>query len=223
MLYANKIKRSLLSSSGFSLIEIIVATAVSSVILLMIYSAHRSIMSAIHDLTGVADFYENVNLTIYRIDRDLSCAYFNKTNKSLSLIGENDRGSISNGKLNFVTVDHEDLLLTIDARRESHKSDIREVGYLLREDKEVQNLYHLVRREELHYDSEPEEGGKESILLENVVDIRFEFRLRNDWTDKWDSRKYNRFPSAIRVILKAKNYRGNEEEFSFVTYLNLSE
>ena len=84
MLYANRIKRSLMSSSGFSLIEIIVATAVSSVILLMIYSAHRSIMSAIHDLTGVADFYENVNLTIYRIDRDLSCAYFNKANKRLT-------------------------------------------------------------------------------------------------------------------------------------------
>jgi type II secretion system protein J len=223
MIYLNKIKRSLLNSSGFSLIEIIVATAVSSVILLMIYSAHRSIMSAIHDLTGVADFYENINLTIYRIDRDLSCAYFNKTNKNLSFIGENDRGSVSNGKLNFVTIDHEDLLLTIDARKESHKSDIREVGYLLREDKEIQSLYRLVRREELHYDNEPEQGGRESILLENVVDIKFEFRLRNNWTDKWDSRKYNRFPSAIRVTLKAKNYRGNEEEFSFVTYLNLSE
>jgi type II secretion system protein J len=223
MIYSNKIKEGFLNNSGFSLIEIIVATAVSSVILLMIYSAHRSIMSAIHDLTGVADFYENINLAIYRMDRDLSCAYFNKSNKNLSFIGENDRGSVSSGKLNFVTIDHEDLLLTIDPKKETHRSDVREVGYFLREDKDVQNLYHLVRREENHYDNMPEEGGRESILLENVVDIKFEFSLRNDWTDKWDSRKYNRFPRAVRVTLKAKNYRGTDEEFTFITYLNLLE
>ncbi len=223
MIHSKNIKKVFLNNSGFSLIEIIVATAVSSVILLMIYSAHQSIMSAIQDLTGVADFYENINLAIYRMDRDLSCAYFKKSNKKLSLIGENDRGSVRNGKLNFVTIDHEDLLLTIDTKKETHRSDVREVGYSLREDKDVQNLFHLVRREENHYDNMPEEGGRESILLENVVDIRFEFSQRNTWIDKWDSRKYNRFPRAIRVTLKAKNYRGIDEEFTFISYLNLLE
>jgi len=77
-----------------------------------------------------------------------------------------------------------------------------------------------MRREEHHYDDQPESGGKESIMLENVTDIRFEFRQRNTWTDTWDSRKYRKFPSAIRVTLKLKNFRGNEEVFIFTSYIN---
>ncbi|RPI92205.1 MAG: prepilin-type N-terminal cleavage/methylation domain-containing protein, partial [Spirochaetales bacterium] len=44
---------SFLGWAGFTLIEVIVATALSSVILLIVYSAHRSIMTSIFDLTGV--------------------------------------------------------------------------------------------------------------------------------------------------------------------------
>jgi type II secretion system protein J len=214
------VRAAIRAQSGFSLLEIMVATAVSSLILLMVYSAHRSIMSAIHDLTGVADFYESINLTVYRIDKDISCAYYRRENKDLCLIGESNRGTVSRGRLNFVTIDHEDLLISVDTKKEVHKSDVHEVGYYLQEDPDSPGLFNLIRREEYHYDDQPESGGKESIMLENVTDIRFEFRQRNTWTDTWDSRKYRKFPSAIRVTLKVKNFRGNEEVFIFTSYIN---
>ena len=206
---------------GFTLVEVLVATAVSSVILLMIYSAHRSIMTAIRDLTGVADFYENINLARYRIDRDLSCCFFNKYNKKLCFIGENNYGDFRNGKIDFVTVDHNDFLMSVNVNRELHRSDIHEVGYFLKRDPATQDLYYLMRREDSHYDDDPLHGGTESVLLENVKDIKFEFSLLNNWTDKWDSRQFNKFPRAVKTTITMKNYRGNEEQMVIVSFIEL--
>ena len=96
---------SFLGRAGFTLIEVIVATALSSVILLIVYSAHRSIMTSIFDLTGVAEFYENASLAIQRIDRDLSYAFSHKFNERVCFIGENQMGSTANGRLDFITMD----------------------------------------------------------------------------------------------------------------------
>jgi len=83
--------------SGFSLLEIVVATALSSVILLMVYSAHRSIMEAVYDLTGIADFHENVNLALEKIKKDLSFTFYDRYNQKLAFIGENRQGTLSEG------------------------------------------------------------------------------------------------------------------------------
>ncbi|MDY6934339.1 MAG: type II secretion system protein GspJ [Spirochaetota bacterium] len=218
----NRILREGISNnSGFSLIEILVATAVSSVILLMIYSAHRSITFAILELTGVADFYEGINLAINRIDRDISCAYFHRNNKKLCFIGESDYDSPGEGKLNFVTIDHKEFSMFISPKEECRISDVREIGYYLEADNEIDGLFFLIRREENHYDDDPESGGDKSILLENVVRIKFEFNQRNKWIENWDSRDNKRFPKAVRTTLNVRNYRGNEEEFIFVSNINL--
>ncbi|MFW6366354.1 MAG: PulJ/GspJ family protein, partial [Spirochaetota bacterium] len=69
--------------SGFSLLEVLVAATVSSIILMMIYTAHRSIMFSVRDMAGIAEFYENVNLASRRIDRDLQCTLTVDDNKRL--------------------------------------------------------------------------------------------------------------------------------------------
>lgn len=209
-------------TGGFSLIEIIVATAVSSIILLMIFSAHKSIMSAIYELTGVADYYENVNLAIHRIDRDLSCAFFSRYNEKVAFIGQNEEGSVANGRLNFVTMDHRDYVMLGNTRKEYPVSDIKRVGYYLSPDKDISGLFYLMRNEERHYDENSEAAGEESILLENVQDIRFEYKLRNEWTGKWDSKEFRKYPRAVKTTIRVKNYGGKTEEFIFISYINMS-
>lgn len=212
--------RRLAGDRGFSLLEVIIATAVSSVILLMVYSAHRSIMAAIYDLTGVADFYENVGLAVQRIDKDISYIFHSRFNNRVQFIGSNDFGDRSNGRIQFVSSEYAEQVLLASPKAQYPKSDIREVGYYLRQDREKPGLYNLMRREENHYDEDPETGGDESVLLENVVDIKFDFRQQNEWTDKWDTREHRRFPQAVKTTLKVKNYRGVDEDFIFLSYVN---
>jgi len=207
---------------GFSLIEMLVAIAVSSVILLMLYSSYRTVISATGELTKVAAFYERINLAIHHIDHDISCAYVNRSNKDVCFIAENHTSAPFRGKLNFVTIDHRNFVVAIDPGKEIRQSDVHEVGYYLKSYRDKPEVFMLVKREENSYDKEPESGGSESVILDNVTDVKFEFRLRNSWVDSWDSRKYIKFPSAVKTTLKVKNYRGDEEEFVFVSMLNMA-
>lgn len=215
------IKKRYLNNAGFTLLEMIVAVALSSLILILVYSVHRSITTSITNLTGVADFYENVNLAVNRIDRDISCAYFAKENKNICFISESNYEQPYKGKLNFVTVDHKDFSMLYNMHASYPVSDVKEVGYFLEPDPKFSELFFLVKREENHYDDDPEEGGHKNILLENVLDIKFEFKQGNDWAKKWDSRENNRIPEAVKTTLQVRNYNGADEEFVFISRISV--
>lgn len=207
---------------GFSLIEMLVAIAVSSIILLMLYSSYHTVISATRELSNIASFYEQVNLAIHHIDHDISCAYVNRLNKDIFFIGENNTSAPYKGRLNFVTINHRDFFISLEPSKEIRSSDINEIGYYLKSYHDKPELFMLIKREQPTYDNEPESGGSESVILDNVIDVKFEFRLRNTWVDSWDSRKYIKFPSAVKTTLKIKNYRGEEEDFIFISYLYMS-
>jgi type II secretion system protein J len=218
----DKLRRLLFNESGLSLFEMLVAVTISSLILIMVYSSHRSVTKAIYQLTGIADFYENVNLATQRIDKDISCAYFTRNNKNVSFIGEGNYEFPFNAKLSLTTIDHSGFSMLSDVKTPFPKSDVKEVGYSLLEDEKIPGLYFLVRREENHYDDEPESGGDDNIILENVVDINFEYLRGNDWTNKWDSRETKRYPNLVRTTLKLKNYNNEEEEFIIISKTNMN-
>ncbi|MCX7678391.1 MAG: prepilin-type N-terminal cleavage/methylation domain-containing protein [Spirochaetes bacterium] len=210
------------NGDGFSLIEMLVAIAISSVILLMLYTSYHSVISATSELSKVANFYEQINLAIHHIDRDISNAYVNRQNKDIFFIGENQTSSPFKGKLNFVTINHRNFVINSDPGKEIRSSDVHEVGYYLKSYRDKPDEFMLIKREQNTYDDEPETGGNESVILDHVIDLKFEFRLRNTWVDSWDSRKYIKFPHAVKTILKVKNYRGEEEDFIFISYLYMS-
>ncbi len=208
-------------NAGFTLIEIMVATALASIILIMAYASYRSIFDSIKRSTGRAEFYENVNLALMKIDQDISNAYYVRANKNITFICENVRG---NSRLDFVTVNHNDFLMAGKRNTPVHMSDVREVGYFLREAKNTADLFHLIKREKVNYwDEDPLSGGTEHVLLPNVVSLKFEFHKGNDWADDWDSRQNNMFPRAVKTTLVVKNYQAQEEKFEFVTLINIRE
>ena len=217
-----KILKIIVSREGFTLIEIMVAIALSSIIIIMLYAAHSAVIKSIHKLTGVADFYENINLAIRKIDRDISCLYYNRRNKKLCFIGESNYETPYNGKFNFVTIDHNEFLMLADIKSPCPKDDVKEVGYFLEPMEEVPGLFYLMRREENNYDDEPESGGETNILLENVVDLKFEFksRLSRDWSKKVNSRETYRIPSLVKVTLTVRDYNEKDEPFIFSIYVN---
>jgi type II secretion system protein J len=208
-------------NGGFTLIEIMVATAIASIILVMAYASYRSIFDSIKRSTGRAEFYENVNLALMKIDQDISNAYYSRGNKKITFLCENERG---NSRLNFVTVNHNDLLTAGKMNMPVRMSDVKEVGYFLRESKKTIDLFSLIKREKTCYwDEDPLTGGKENILLPNVVSLKFEFNKGNDWAEDWDSRQNNMFARAGKTTLVVKNYQAQEEKFEFISLINIRE
>ncbi len=213
--------RAVSGDAGFTLIEIMVATALASIILVMAYASYRSIFDSIKRSTGRAEFYENVNLALMKIDQDISNAYFTRSNKNITLVSEIEAG---NSRIDFVTVNHNDFLFAGKRNTPVHMSDIKKVSYLLIEAKNTMGLFHLIKKEKVNYwEEDPLPGGIEHVLLPNVVSLTFEFHKGNDWADDWDSRQNNMFPRAIKTTLVVKNYQAQEEKFEFVSLINIRE
>jgi hypothetical protein len=205
----------------------VVASAISSVIMLMIYSAHKTIMFSVRDLAGIAEFHENINLSMRHIDRDISCIIVNPDNKQLIFKGQNDTGrGASVGSIDMITINRRSFIALGDIDREAGQTDVKQVRYYLKKDPKFQGLFFMMRSEKNLYDTKTEDGNDdtiapetESLLLENVVDLKFEFMAETKWDDKWSTTTP---PRAVRTTIKLKNYRGQDESFSIVSTLHMA-
>ena len=214
------IKRRLAGSGGFTLIEILVASAIASIILTMAYASYTAIITSVRRSTGRAEFYENVNLAITKIDMDIANTYYTRNNKNVNFICEDSQG---NSTLNFVTVTHNDDNFSGSLAMTNPSSDVHEVGYHLKENPRTPGLYFLIKREEPHYDDDPLKGGTENVILVNVVGLKFEFLRGYDWNEGWDSRENHLYPRAVKTTLTVKDYQEKEEKFIFETLINIRE
>lgn len=206
------------NAEGFTLIELAVASAIASLILLMAYTSYRTIIQAIGRLVDREAFYENVNNAFTVIDRDLANAYFRRENNKLCFIGETVSG---NSVLNFVTVVQNDFNYQGDIKKQFPASSVHEVGYSLQKDPKETGRNNLIRREEMHYDENPEQGGENNILIGSVVNLRFEFKEGNDWTDRWDSRQDAKYPNAVKTTMTVIDYENLERTFIFYSIINM--
>jgi prepilin-type N-terminal cleavage/methylation domain-containing protein len=167
--------KNIINNRGFSMLEILIASAISGMILVMVSTSYRNVLQAITSVSGYAEFYENINLAINKIDTDISNTFFDRYNKKTTFIGDLNG---ENSTLNFITTKYSNFHISGRLNKESPHSDTNEVGYYLKEDNEHPGLFFLIRREQLLYDDEPNSGGTESILLVNVVNLKFEY---NNW------------------------------------------
>jgi hypothetical protein len=154
-----------------------------------------------------------------RIDRDISNMYYRADNPNTVAVAD---GEGERHRFDFLTAEKKEFNIIGDPSLPNPQSDIYTVGYFLEKDDNIPDLYKLMRRQDIHYDNRPLEGGTASVILYNVTDLLFEFRSGNDWTRRWDSRDTRRFPTAVRTTLKVRDYNGNEETFILISFVNIS-
>ena len=174
-------------------------------------------------MSGIAEFYENINLVSHRIDRDISSTLITLENKKLFLKGGTTSYDAGKSSLHFVTVMKSDRYMGPTMNSRVAAADIREIGYFLKKDPDpnFSDLFFLVRREDNHYDDEQDSGGIETVILENVEDVTFEFIEAGNWESKWDTADNGRFPRAVKTTLKVRNYRKVTETFTFISTLQM--
>lgn len=205
-------------TSGFTLIEMLVATAVSSIILLMVYSSYSSVIKSINQGKIISQYYENINTVLRRIDTDLQNVYWKDTAKNINFVSSVEGNS---SRLNFITVENKPDRIILAVNENFPSSDIHEVGYYLKKNIKSGQMS-LIRRSEVHYDNSPFDGGTEDIILDNVESIKFDFKYRSDWTDSWDTRDKKRLPSGIRTTLILFDPYNKKDTFEFYTLCNLN-
>jgi len=200
-------------NTGFTLIEMLVASAVASIILLMIYSAYSSIIKSVNYGKVASEYYEQLNIALNRIDADISFTYWKKDKKNLQFVCTIDgKSSI----LNFVTSEMRDLNIFPGLEEQYARSDVHETGYFVQKE-DNSSEFNLIRRYDMHYVEVFTEGGTEEVLLKNVHSLNFKFQYGSDWTDTWDSRDKKRIPKAVKIILEVINPFNNIEKYEIIS------
>ena len=185
---------------GFTLIEIMISITILATIFSMVQVVLISTLNT-RDLIQEQSYADRLGARLINvITRDIQNAYIYKIEGS-SFVGNS---GYHGDKLNFIT--NTDSLLG----EVSQRSDITEVGYYLKENKQEDNTYFLLRREDRFVDDKPLEGGV-SVKLHNRI-TEFELRYidaEGKIQKNWDNQKNKALPKAVTVKISIRTAPAN--------------
>jgi len=211
---------------GFTLLEIMLAVAVLSLVGTMIYSGFAQTALNKARIEQDVDHSRVIHMTLERMARELTMAFVSThVNPSLDLrvvdtafIGK-DNGK--DDRIDFTSFSHRRLY------RNARESDQNEISYFVTEHPDDPDVLVLARREQNRIDEDPRRGGKSQILVENIEEFNVEYfdPLLSDWVQTWNTEDMlaqpNRLPTQVRIRLSVKDPRHRGETQTFGTRVTI--
>jgi general secretion pathway protein J len=167
------------------------------------------------EVSEIQDRWHVVRSGLHRMTQDLSMAYVS-SNENLNAVARRTYFRFTDGEygpeLRFSSFAHRRLY------RDAKESDQCIIQYFLAPDPDDASKTSLFRREtrRLEY-REPEEIlGEAYVLIDNVLDIRYEFfdKPEDRWREEWDTiavdGQPNRLPQRVRIYLTIEDEHGRE-------------
>lgn len=198
--------RSATRAGGFTLVEALVAIAVFGIVATIVFGGFSQTMRNRRFVEAQSDRSHVIRVAMERMAREMSSAYVSiHVNPNPQLItvrtGFHGRRDGRGHRLDFTSFSHRRLY------RDAHESDQNEIGYFLAElrDEEGETHTALVRREQNRIDDDPERGGQNAVLVEDVMEFELSYLdpLSLEWRDTWDASgsEAARLPAQVRIRL----------------------
>ena len=212
------------SSRGFTLLEVLVASAILSTVLAILYGVFSQTLTSKRIAEERSTLSRTARVVLLRMGEDLQ-ASFPFAPENARFIGETRRTSaFPQASLSFMSFANAQLTNV------GREGDWSEIAYDLVPDPLAPTLWQLVRR--VHLNSEPTryEPEEEVLpLLSRVQGLRFRFFDGRTWSEEWgQDRTRGRVPQAVEVeimlaIAEKPGVRGNEqlEGIAFSTLVDL--
>ncbi|MFZ5471061.1 MAG: type II secretion system protein GspJ [Myxococcota bacterium] len=212
--------------NGFTLMEVMIAIAITSMMGGLIAVAFSTGMKAKEVVEADAEHYRMVRTAMNRMVREIGAAYVSDRydpkryrdafDRPTNFIGEKER-------LLFTSLAHQRLYA--DAK----ESDQMVVEYSVKSspDPNVKNRDDLVRRENANVGERMDRGGTEEVLFEGIKKIEFAYwdSERKEWDDEWDTRRAERtklLPTRVRITLVALDENKKERRYTTQTRIVLN-
>lgn len=176
---------------GFTLLEVLLAITIISLVLSMVYTILISTLKARDWIHASLDVDRAGNRILSIVARDMRAAYlYQLTDKCF--VGE----STSEGtRVHFLT--NNDSLFFQDVA-----SDLCEVGYYVRPNRDEPGIFELMRREDFFIDPEPLSGGVLARVYDRVTTFECKFyNVKKIVKKSWDSDRDGGLPVGVEVIL----------------------
>ena len=193
------------STRGLTLLEVLVAVSVLSLISILIYGAFSTVNRGRLNANQLSDRYRLARLAMTRMSRELSEAYISAhLAPSPALVTRTTAFIGTSRRIDFDAFAHRRIL------KDSHESDQCELSYFLATDPKHPQQTDLARREQVIIDDLPGKGGVSAILVDDVDTLAFRYLdpLNGLWTDSWDSTssagQLGRMPLQVEIKLVMK-------------------
>jgi general secretion pathway protein J len=197
---------------GFSLLEVMIAIAITAVIGAMAAGVFQQIDHAASGAREQGERYAAASLALTRLSRELSMAFLSE---HYDRARYRDRPTLFKGQQDqvlFSTMSHVRLVQDVK------ESDQAVVEYLVERDP-VSGDEALFRREKARLDDEPDRGGRTDLVANHVkaLSLRYWDVKRKEWVREWSTRtpeKLNELPTRVRLELEIKLADGRTEKFT---------
>lgn len=214
------------SARGFTLMEIMIAVAITSLMGVMVAGAFHTGFNAKEIVESQAERYRMVRTAFTRMTREIGSAYVSDRYDAERYRDQNDRPS------NFIG-EEDSLLFTSFANQRMYKdakeSDQMIVEYKVESSREpgARGRQDLIRRVNPIVQDRMDRGGTEDVLLEDVKRIEFAYwdSEKKDWDDEWDTRRMERkniLPTRVRITVYAVDETEKEVPYTTQTRVMLN-
>lgn len=195
---------------GLTLVEVLIAIAILSLIGTLIYGAFDGMSRTRRGIGQMTDRYHQGRAALARISRELQSAFLSRHQpldqnyivRKTAFVGQDSSPA---DRVDFTAFAH--LRLSANA----HESDQAEIGFFAARDPENSGKLDLVRRESKYIDLEPTKGGTINVLAEDIESFSIQYfePITGEWVDSWDSTQpaaqLDRMPMQVWITLVLKN------------------
>ena len=211
----------LITETGFTLIEVLLAIFIGSTVLAVLYSSFFQIMKAKDVAESELDLYHEAGVVFSKMTEDFQSAY--------------PRGEVFNNSLISTSSffsgtkdgDNSRVTLTSLSRRpaaNSLDSDQAEISYYL-EPVPQSDLFYLIREENPRIGTDS--GAIRYPISESLIRFNLRYMTENDseesFVDEFNSDQTGSLPKVVEVTLTMRSHRGEDVEFNTLILIPLGE
>jgi len=184
-----------LKNSGFTLLEIIVASVIGAFVALTAVASLRAITAGREKIDHNINLAGELRYAADMITNDLTNLYRDSEMQNTKLIGETKTvGRDRTNRLVFYAVNR------IAARPGKPEGDVYEIEYYLQK-KEQDSA--LTRRLWPYPDRDQRPGGIITVMAQNIVDFNIRYYDGDEWLEEW-SEEMKELPEMVDISLSAK-------------------
>lgn len=206
------------AAAGFTLIEVLLAVAISSMAMVAVSQAFLGTLNAkaqieIHNSTNVEG-----QRILTLLERDLTGLWHHNIKGNQILLGENvDISGYDADRINFYTT-KDSVAGALDSTDRLRKPTINEVGYWLRENEEIPGLLELWRREDPLIDDDIRTDGHFELVSSRLKDFQITYYEtlghRAEELYEWDTARRQRLPRRIKIEFTVHRKVGSRNRVS---------
>ncbi len=204
------------TNEGFTLIEVLLAVFIASIVMAVLYASFFQIIKAKDKVEQELELYHEARVIFSKMTRDIVTAFPRGSVNTVSSSTPSDF-FMGSQEGNFSTLTFTSLSRT--PAKDAKESDQTEISYFLEPTEDDPNLFALMRRDDPTIGTE--EGGSEYPISERIVGFTLSYlgeaslaSENQELAFEWNSSDGSSLPRAVNVNIVLRGPRGDDIEFN---------